>query len=409
MPKSDSAKRKRLLGAIGPAFITAAVVLGPGSISTASRMGASFGYSLIWLMVMICLFMSCYTAMAARFGAVSSQSLLGAVRRKYGGWLAVILGVCSFTVSAGFQAGNNLGAGTAMESLTGLPLWLWAVFFTGAALAIMFLTRRTYKVIEKMMLGLVILMIVAFFGTVVKAGPNVAEVAGGFVPSFPTKSFSVIAAMLGTTFSVVAALYQSYLVQEKGWRLAEYRTGIRDAVTGIVVLISITTIIVITSAAVIHPKGLSVQNAADMAEQLKPLLGTAAKLMFCLGLWAAAFSSFIVNALIGGGLLADGLGLGGKMSGMPAKALAAVVMLIGMTVALVFKATPVDLLIFLQGLTVVFVPACALVLILMLNDRDIMGEHVNGKIANVVALAGLAAVCVVAYGNIVRIVEQLGS
>ena len=57
MPKSDSAKSKRLLGAIGPAFITAAVVLGPGSISTASRMGASFGYSLIWLMVVICLFM----------------------------------------------------------------------------------------------------------------------------------------------------------------------------------------------------------------------------------------------------------------------------------------------------------------------------------------------------------------
>jgi NRAMP (natural resistance-associated macrophage protein)-like metal ion transporter len=409
MPKSDNANRKRLLRAIGPAFITAAVVLGPGSISTASRMGASFGYSLIWLMVMICLFMSCYTAMAARFGSVSNESLLGVVRRKYGGWLAVILGVCSFTVCAGFQAGNNLGAGTAMESLTGLPLWLWAVFFTGAALAIMFLTRRTYKVIEKMMLGLVILMIGAFFGTVVKAAPKVAEVAGGFVPSLPAGSFPVMAAMLGTTFSVVAALYQSYLVQEKGWRLADYRTGIRDAVTGIVVLIFITTIIVITSAAVIHPKGLSVQNAADMAEQLKPLLGTAAKLMFCLGLWAAAFSSFIVNALIGGGLLADGVGLGGRMSGTPAKGLAAVVMLIGMTVALVFKATPVDLLIFLQGLTVVFVPACALVMILMLNDRDIMGEHVNGKIANVVALAGLAAVCVVAYGNIVRIIERLGS
>ncbi len=409
MPKSDSAKSKRLLGAIGPAFITAAVVLGPGSISTASRMGASFGYSLIWLMVLICLFMSCYTAMAARFGAVSSESLLGAVRRKYGGWLAVILGICSFTVSAGFQAGNNLGAGTAMESLTGLPLWLWAVFFTGAALAIMFLTRRTYKVIEKMMLGLVILMIVAFFGTVVKAGPKVGEVSGGFVPSLPAGSFAVMAAMLGTTFSVVAALYQSYLVQEKGWRLAEYQTGIRDAVTGIVVLISITTVIVITSAAVIHPKGLSVQNAADMAEQLKPLVGAAAKWLFCLGLWAAAFSSFIVNALIGGGLLADGLGLGAKMSGMPAKVLAAVVMLIGMTVALAFKGTPVNVLIFLQGLTVVFVPACALVMILMLNDRDIMGEHLNGKIANVVAFAGLAAVCVVAYGNIVRIVERLGS
>jgi Mn2+/Fe2+ NRAMP family transporter len=77
-------KRVRILTLIGPAFVTAAVVLGPGSVSTASRMGCDFGYSLIWVMVPICLFMCCYTAMGARFGAVSEESLLGVVRNKYG-------------------------------------------------------------------------------------------------------------------------------------------------------------------------------------------------------------------------------------------------------------------------------------------------------------------------------------
>jgi len=405
--KLESARRKRLLSVIGPAFITAAVVLGPGSISTASRMGGDFGYSLIWLMVFVCLFMCCYTAMGARFGAVSQESLLGAVARKYGRWLSVVLGICSFTVCAGFQAGNNLGAGTAMETLTGQPVWVWAVVFTVISLAIMFLTRRTYMVIEKLMLLLVILMIAAFFGTVIKAGPKFTSILKGLVPSVPGGSFPVVAAILGTTFSVVAALYQSYLVQEKGWKLAEYRTGIRDSIVGIVVLILITTVIVITSAAVIQPKGLSVQKAGDMAGQLEPLLGSSAKWLFCLGLWAAAFSSFIVNSLIGGGLLADGLGFGRKMSGIPSKLLAALVMLIGMTVALVFRGTPVNVLIFLQGLTVVFVPGCALVMILMLNDRESMGEHVNGWLANVIAAAGLAAVCLVAYERLVSLLERI--
>jgi NRAMP (natural resistance-associated macrophage protein)-like metal ion transporter len=220
MSNRPAPKRKRLLSVIGPAFITAAVVLGPGSITVASKIGASFGYSLIWLMVVVCLFMCCYTAMGARFGAVSGESLLGAVRRKYGRWLSILLGICGFAVCASFQGGNNLGVGTAMESLTGLPVWTWAIFFTIVALAIMFLARRTYRAIEKIMLALVLLMVAAFLGTVVRAGPNLLHVLKGLAPSIPEGSFPVMAAMLGTTFSVVAALYQSYLVQEKGWKLA---------------------------------------------------------------------------------------------------------------------------------------------------------------------------------------------
>jgi Mn2+/Fe2+ NRAMP family transporter len=407
VPHPQNRKPKRVLQLIGPAFITAAVVLGPGSVSTASRMGGTLGYSLNWLMVLVFLFMTCYTAMGARFGAVSNESLLVAVRRKYGARLSVVLGVCSFLVTAGFQAGNNIGVGTAMKSLTGHPLWVWAVSFNVVALGIMFLSRRTYRVIERLMLVLVVVMIAAFFGTVLKAGPSIVNILRGFVPSVPAGSFPLVAAMIGTTFSVVAALYQSYLVQEKGWRLSEYRTGIHDSIAGIAALVFITTIIVITSAAVIKPKGLTVQTGADMAKQLEPLLGQSARWLFCLGLWAAAFSSLIVNALIGGALLADGLGLKQVMGGTPSKLLASVVMMVGLIVALVFKETPVNMLIFLQGLTVVFVPGCALVMILILNDREIMGEHVNGWGANVIAVAGFAAVCIVAYDRTVSLVRTL--
>jgi manganese transport protein len=408
MAPSESMKRKALFSLVGPALITAAVVLGPGSITTASKMGADFGYSLLWLMVPVCLFMCCYTVMGARFGAVSESSFLEIVAARFGRWLAAFLGICAFIVCAGFQAGNNLGAGTAMESLTGLPVHLWAVLFTAASLLILFLARRTYAVIERAMLILVMLMIVSFFGTVLIAGPDPGELVGGLVPSVPKGSLGLMAAIMGTTFSVIAALYQSYLVQEKGWKVAEYRTGIRDGIAGIVVLLLITSVIVVTSAAVIHPKRLAVQTAADMAAQLKPLLGRSAEWLFCLGLWAAAFSSFIVNSLIGGVLLGDGVGAGRKMDALSSKLLAALVMVIGMTMALVFQGTPVNLLIFLQGLTVVVVPGCALVMILVLNDKKSMGVHTNGWFANAIAVIAFAALCVVAYQRVVHIVRQLG-
>src|SRR5690606_29429293 len=106
---------------VGPGLIIASVALGPGSVTTASSIGADYGYSLIWVVVLSAAAMMMYTTMGARFGATQEQSFLQVVSERYGRWLAVLIGVASFLMAASFQFGNNLGVSTALVAITEVP------------------------------------------------------------------------------------------------------------------------------------------------------------------------------------------------------------------------------------------------------------------------------------------------
>jgi manganese transport protein len=109
----------RKLAFIGPAFITAALVFGPGSITTASSIGASFGYGLLWVVILALIFMLVYTDMAVRIGISSQVSPIQVMKDKWGGVIGALVGVGSFLVVTSFQAGNSVGAGVAMNVLFG--------------------------------------------------------------------------------------------------------------------------------------------------------------------------------------------------------------------------------------------------------------------------------------------------
>ncbi len=327
----------RVFSVFGPGLIIASVALGPGSVTTASSIGADYGYSLIWMVVLSAAAMMVYTVMGARFGATHEQSFLQVVAERYGRWLAVLIGLASFLMSGSFQFGNNLGVSTAMVAVTEVPEFrlelvrsaggppmvvagsmtqVWPFVFTGSALAFVLFAKNLYAVVEKLMKALVLIMIGAFAANLAVARPDLAEAARGMVPSVPRGDRVVerMAAMVGTTFVLHACIYQAYLVQAKGWKLDDVRKSVRDSIAGITVLGTISVLIMMTSASALRPKGIHIENAADMARQLEALFGPYARVIFSLGLWAAAFSSIPVNAIIGGGLLADGLGLGSTMN-----------------------------------------------------------------------------------------------
>jgi len=110
---------KKVATSLGPGLITAALVLGPGSVTVASKAGAVFGYRLIWVTLGAGILMATYVAMSARIGVLTQESLLSVVRRLYGRWLAVLMGVCSFLVCCSFQAGDNLGVSISMQTILG--------------------------------------------------------------------------------------------------------------------------------------------------------------------------------------------------------------------------------------------------------------------------------------------------
>jgi Mn2+/Fe2+ NRAMP family transporter len=193
---------------------------------------------------------------------------------------------------------------------------------------------------------------------------------------------------------VAGAFYQAYLVREKGWGERHLRQGLLDSTLGIGILGGITLVIMTTSAAVFLGRAATLKDVADVARQLEPLFGSAALVLFSLGLFAAAFSSFMVNAMIGGTLLADGLGLGARIDGLWPKRLTALALVVGMGIAIPVKIAgeaPVAMIILAQSLTVLGMPVLAFSLLYLATTRDVRSRIPRWLIA-LVALGCLASI-----------------
>jgi len=214
----------------------------------------------------------------------------------------------------------------------------------------------------------------------------------GFLPQKGSFGDIEVLALVGTTFVISAAYFQTYLAQQKGWNEAELRTGLIDARVGTAIMFLITLMLICTAAAGLRNEPLT--SVEDVAAGLEPTFGPGARLLFCLGLFSAAYSSFLVNSMIAGFIMSDGLGWGSKSTDKGPKHVTSFVLLTGMTVALaaIFISggtNPVELIIVAQAITVIFAPLLGAVLLWLTNDKRVMGEKTNGPITNVLAGAGL--------------------
>jgi Mn2+/Fe2+ NRAMP family transporter len=164
----------------------------------------------------------------------------------------------------------------------------------------------------------------------------------------------------------------------------------------------------ITAGTVI--RGQPATDIGTLALSLRPLLGHTAYWVFCVGLVAVAMNPFLINAMIGGTILADGAGLRARMNDRGPRMLTVLVMLVGMTVALIALRTgekPVNLIIFGQALTVLGNPLMALAMLWLANQKDVMGHRRNGPIVNALAVIGLLTVALMALRVLWRIVLEL--
>ena len=360
---SASAPPRRGFAKLGPAFITAALVFGPGSITTASSMGADFAYDLVWVPVIATVLMLCFVDLCVRIGLSTDSGPIGTISQRFTRVAGVLVGLGAFAVTASFQAGNSAGTGAAMSVLFGGNSTLFAILFTLVALGFVWLPSF-YRQLERVMVVIILVLVVIFVLTMVVARPDVGQVVAGLVPSFPSGSSALIVGAAATTFSVVGALYQIQLVREKGWTAADYRIARKDAVTGTLILGGLSFVIMVAAAAVLNPRGASVQSPADMAAILEPAIGGWASTLFALGLWAAAFSSLIGNSTIGGGMLAGALNLEeGGLSSSRVKVCISAVILLGGIVATIFGGLPVQLIITAQAVTIFVVPLIGVLLV----------------------------------------------
>ncbi len=389
----------RWLSALGPGLITAALVFGPSKLTITSKLGAEYGFSLLWIVPIAVLFMIVFTTMAARIGLATEQSLLSSIRERFGNLTAIVVGVGVFLVCISFQAGNAVGVGIAIGEMTHTAAYPWIILFTLAAISLLFF-RSFYKVLEKAMISLIILMLLSFVTTLVLVKPALGSIVTGLKFTLPPGSTGIIIAFMASSVSIVGAFYQSYLVQERRKvAITAVQRG-RDSIAGIVIMGLMSAILLICAATVLKPQNIKLTSATDMSRVLEPLFGPYAAFLFLTGLFGAGFSSLIGNATVGGTLLGDALGFGSQLSARPVKYFIALVMFFGAAIAIIFGKLPLQLIIFAQSVTIFVVPIIGITMYLIANDRTRMGHLANPSITRLLGGLGLALIIGLALLNV---------
>lgn len=388
---------KNFFRSLGPGIITAALILGPGTLTVASKLGSQFQYQLLWVILLSTTFMIVFTTMSARYGFSNQKTLIETIRLRFGKLMSLVIGISIFIVSISFQSGNAIGAGLSMGSIFNTSPQIWILFFSLIAIITLFF-KSFYKILEKIMIGLVSIMLLSFFFTVIISSPDWGTVLLGFVPKIPQGSEILTIAIIATSFSVAGAFYQSYLVQEKSWKNDAFKSCKTESIMGIVALGLISSLVLIAAGSVLFTNGISVNTAADMGKALEPLFGSTSFIIFMIGLLAASFSSLIGNATLGGNILADTLKLGTSQSSWSTRLLIMLLIVIGSSLAIAFSDLRLKLIVFAQGFTILIVPVIAFVMLKITNSNSIMGKYRNPVIIRglgllgVVLLTGLAIV-----------------
>lgn len=361
------------LRSIGPAIIVAAVVLGPGSITTSTKVGAAYGYSALWVLLLLLILIIGAASLASWLGSTLDRPLCRELSYRLGPWAGWVIGIAFFLIVAGFQSSNNMAVIAGIEPLLGeevtLPPWVIIgilVAINAVIIAILYRSGNLYQRIERIMKVFVLLMVAAFLINFLWARPSIGDAFRGLAPRFDVfrdaEHSILLMGLIGTTFSVAGAFYQGYLVRERGWGPKEVKNGLADSIFGMCVLVGVTSVVMMTSAATFYPdiSPEELSDAGKMSAQLKSTFGSLSSYIFCFGFLAGAFSSFLVNAMIGGHVFSDGLGLGSELKNRSALHATTAALIVGMIVGILALTTDFDrttTIVIAQASTVIGGPA----------------------------------------------------
>ena len=290
LPARFSPRRTRLivfLGLLGPGLIAANAGNDAGGIATYSSAGAKYGYSTIWIMLLITVSLGIVQLLAARMGVVTGKGLAELIREEYGIRWSVLATSAVLIANLGICISDFVGIGAAV-GLTGVPA---QVSVPLAALAIwLIIVRGSYRSAEKTFIWFTIPFF-AYPVAAILAHPHWGSVGKAIVPHIHTSStyLLLLIALAGTTITPYMQLYLQSAVVERGVREDELPHEEREAVLGAVFANVVASFIIIATAATLYTHGIhSISSAADAARALTPFAGQYAEALFGIGLLGAS-------------------------------------------------------------------------------------------------------------------------
>ena len=383
------------LSVIGPGLITANVDNDSGGILTYSQAGAQYGYTLLWTMIPITLALIVVQEMCARMGVVTGKGLSDLIREEFGLRVTFVMMVLLVVV-------NYTNVVTEFIGIAGsLHLFHVSRFVSvpiAAAIVWFLAVRGDYKQIEKIFLiASVVYIAYIFTGVLSQPSWHDALLLTVKPPERSAWSREYIYMAIGVVGTTIAPWMQFYLqssIVEKGIRVKDYAASRLDVIVGSLFTDIVAWFIIVACAATLFVHGMgAIQVPADAADAMRPLAGNYAFLLFAFGLFNASLFAASVLPLSTAYTVCEGLGFesGVDKSFKEAPFFYWLYTLLiaggAVTVLVLPEAKLVNMAIFSQVLNGVLLPIVIVLMLMLINRKELMGEHVNSRWFNVVAWA----------------------
>jgi NRAMP (natural resistance-associated macrophage protein)-like metal ion transporter len=380
-----------VLAVVGPGFITANVDNDAGGIATYSVAGAQFGYSLLWTMIPITIALVIVQEMSSRMGAVTGKGLSDLIREEFGIRATFLLMIALVVTNFGNVVSEFAGVASSFElfrvskyivvPVAAFAVWALVVYGTYASVEKIFLSASAFYL--------------AYIASGILAHPDWKAAALSTVTRPESAGFrnygylSLVVGLAGTTIAPWMQFYLQASIVEKGVTARQYKASRIDVVVGCIFAAVVAWFIVVACAATLHSIGkYNIETGAQAAEALRPLAGEYAYLLFAAGLFNASLFAASILPISTAYAVCEGLGL---ESGLDKRFEEAPAFYWLYTVLIVFGAGVVLLpgfplfrvMVLSQVVNGVLLPFVLVFVLLLVNDKELMGEYTNSRWYNV--------------------------
>jgi Mn2+/Fe2+ NRAMP family transporter len=378
-----------LLGVIGPGIIAANADNDAGGISTYSIVGAHFGYGMLWVLFLVTFSLAITQEMGVRIGLVTRQGLGGVIREHFGvRWTAFVMGAL-LLANTGTIAAEFAGVASAFE-IFGVSKYISVPI--AAFLVWIILYKGSFRTTQK-----IFLLFSAFF---------VVYIINGFIihPDFNFAFHALVTphiewtpvflltmiALIGTTITPWGQFFiQSYVV-DKGLDIKHYRAEKAEVFLGAFMTDIVSFFIIISTAATLYKYGIHISDAKDAAMALEPIAGQFAQLLFAFGLLSASLLGAFILPVATAYPLCEAFGweYGFDTTWKNGKIFYSIILcsiFIPAALVLIPGISLIHLMLLSQDVNGILLPFILIFVMKIINNREIMGEHINKPIGNVIA------------------------
>ena len=394
---------------LGPGIITSAVDNDAGGIATYSIAGSHFGYTLLWTLIPIAVILFFIQEMGIRMGIATGKGLSDLIRENFRVKITVLLMVGLVITNIGNVIAEFAGiaASGEMFGISKFILVPLCAFFVWALIH-----KGNYKTLERAFL-VACLFYICYVVAGLMANPNWGEVGKSIItPVLNTDSayIMMIVALVGTTIAPWMQFYLQSAVVEKGLKKEQYAYSRIDVLVGSAITVIIMFFIIVATAATLFANGIAVNSAEDAALALKPLAGIYASALFGIGLFVASLFAAAILPLATSFFVCEAFGWNSGVNKKIQEApqfygLITFLIIIGAAIILIPNIPLIPIMYFSQVINGIMLPVILVMMLLLINNKKIMGEYKNGFAFNVVA--GIATIGLSAL-SIIMILQFFG-